>query len=93
MTVYDSLAQVDQAVTDERMSGDADFEEWQGKDPETLVLWLIKRDPFLSISELKTEVNRRSPDAKVGWWGVFSILRKNGLRTRRSRFRFARGRR
>lgn len=62
-------------------------------DEETLVLQLVKQDPFQTIAELRDEVNRRLSDDEVGWWRVFGILRRNHLLRARSRFRFARGRR
>jgi hypothetical protein len=62
-------------------------------DEETLVLQLVKQDPFQTIAELRDEANRRLSDDEVGWWRVFGILRRNHLLRARSRFRFARGRR
>jgi hypothetical protein len=60
-------------------------------DTETAVLQLVRDDPFATIGELKSELNRRSEEG-ASWWFIFSILRRHGLLRRRSRFRFARGR-
>ncbi len=62
-------------------------------DAETLVLSLVKEDPFFSISEMLTEMKRRRCSEEPGWWAVFSVLRRNKLLKKRSRFRFSQGRR
>jgi anti-sigma B factor antagonist len=62
-------------------------------DIETMVLALIKEDPFFTISELAREVTRRSKFEAVGWWGVFGVLRRNGMLKKRARFRYSQGRR
>lgn len=54
------------------------------------ILRLVEEDPFASISEMVSEAAELSPRFSFSWWSVFSILRKNGLLTRRSRFRRAR---
>ena len=54
------------------------------------VLKSVKQDPFVSIGELRRDLNRRSSSARIGWWEVFFILKGQKLLTRRSRFRFAR---
>lgn len=64
-----------------------------GGDLETVVLRIVKDDPFATISEIKQAVRDSTRLDKVGWWRVFSLLRRRGLLTRRARFRFARGRR
>lgn len=61
-------------------------------DPELMVLQLIKEDPFYSIGEIKGEINDRSEQVTVRWWTVFSILKRNGLLSRRARYRYARNR-
>lgn len=60
------------------------------KSKEEAILRLVEEDPFASISELAHEAAEMSPKFTFSWWGVFGILRKNGLLTRRSRFRHAR---
>ncbi len=57
---------------------------------EKTVLSLIKADPFYTIREIAQMVNSESNGAGVGWWGVWSILRKNALLSRKKRFRFSR---
>jgi anti-sigma B factor antagonist len=59
-------------------------------DAEKAILEAIKEDPFYTISELKLVLRETLPGCKIGWWGVFKILRKNGLSSRRSRFLYAR---
>ena len=60
-------------------------------DLETRILELIKEDPFYSISEMKKIMNsENSFDKKIGWWRIRSVLRKNGLGSRKRRFRYAR---
>jgi hypothetical protein len=60
---------------------------------ETIVLRMIRNDPFTSISEMKRAINRMPNVEPAGWWRIFSILRKNKLLTKRARFRFIRDRR
>ena len=57
---------------------------------ESLVLDSVKKDPFLTISELAVVIEESLPGNRPGWWGIFTILRKHRLVLRRSRFRFAR---
>ncbi len=64
-----------------------------GGDLETIVLHVVKDDPFASISEIKHRIRTSSPHSDAGWWRIFGILRQHGLMSRRARFRFARGRR
>ena len=54
------------------------------------VLKSVKQDPFVSIGELRRDLNRRSSSQRIGWWQVFFILKRQKLLTRRSRFRYAR---
>lgn len=61
-------------------------------DLETTILRLVKDDPFASIGEIKREVRKIPAFSSVGWWQVFSILRKRKLLTKRSRFKFVRRR-
>ncbi|MEZ5359059.1 MAG: STAS domain-containing protein [Candidatus Zixiibacteriota bacterium] len=62
------------------------------KSKEETILRLVEEDPFASIGEMVTEASELAPKFKFSWWGVFAILRKNSLLTRRSRFRLARKR-
>ncbi len=71
----------------------ADRELLGGGDLETVVLRLVKDDPFASISEIKRSVRESSQFDSVGWWRIFGLLRRRGLLSRRARFRFSRGRR
>jgi anti-sigma B factor antagonist len=64
-----------------------------GDDVASAVLHMVKQDPFLTISEIKSEINDLPGSDEVGWWRVFSILKRNRLLTKRSRFMFARRRR
>ena len=57
---------------------------------ESMVLELISKDPFYSISEIKSEIARKPGGAKAGWWKIWGILRRNGLLSKKNRFRRAR---
>lgn len=57
---------------------------------ESMVLELISKDPFYSISEIKGEIARKPGGAKAGWWKIWGILRRNGLLSKKNRFRRAR---
>ncbi len=59
---------------------------------EELVLGAIRQDPFYTIGELKMVLEEAHPGLKIGWWGIFKLLRKNHLVSRRARFRYARQR-
>jgi hypothetical protein len=61
-------------------------------DPESEILRAVHRDPFAAISEIKREINRLPGRPIIGWWKIFSVLRRNRLLTRRARFYYARGR-
>lgn len=63
-----------------------------GGDLETVVLHLVKDDPFATINEIKHRLRSSTDHDRVSWWQLFAILRRRGLLSRRSRFRFARGR-
>ena len=54
------------------------------------VIEMVSKDPFFTISEIKNEIARKHPSLKPGWWGVWSILRKNKLLSKKNRFRRAR---
>jgi anti-anti-sigma factor len=57
---------------------------------EKVILKAIRDDPFYTISELKLVLEESLLGAKIGWWGIFRILRRKKLLSRRSRFRYAR---
>lgn len=59
---------------------------------EKTVLSLVKADPFYTIRELAQMVNSESNGSghQVGWWRVWSILRRNSLLSRKKRFRYSR---
>lgn len=59
---------------------------------DSLVLELVIADPFSSIGEIAAEADEVAPQFELGWWKVFSILRRNKLLSRRARFRLARRR-
>jgi len=57
---------------------------------EKLILGAVADDPFYTISELRLVLEESLMDSHVGWWSVFRLLWKNGLVSRRARFRYAR---
>lgn len=57
---------------------------------EATVLELVTKDPFYTISEIRSEIAKKHRNAKAGWWKIWGILRKNGLLSKKSRFRRAR---
>ena len=59
------------------------------KSADDLVIRLVIEDPFSTISELSERARETSSDTTFGWWRVFSILRRNRLLGKRSRFRLA----
>jgi anti-sigma B factor antagonist len=59
-------------------------------DLQSLVLELVSKDPFYTVSEIKREIGRRHRGLKPGWWKIWGILRRNGLLTKKNRFRRAR---
>jgi anti-sigma B factor antagonist len=59
-------------------------------EPRDIVLEMISKDPFLSISELKREISRKNPIHKIGWWKIWGVLRREGLLSKKNRFRKAR---
>jgi anti-sigma B factor antagonist len=58
--------------------------------PREIVLEMISKDPFLSISELKREIGKKHPVDKIGWWKIWGVLRREGLLSKKNRFRKAR---
>lgn len=61
-------------------------------DFETGILALIKDDPFYTISEIAAILSKPVSAGPYSWWQVFSVMRRRGLLTRRSRFRLFRKR-
>jgi anti-sigma B factor antagonist len=61
-------------------------------DPELVALKMVKSDPFVTISEIRRELQNRDPELSAGWWRIFFILKKNNLLRKKSRFRYAWGR-
>lgn len=59
-------------------------------DPDVRVLKAVRKDPFATIGELRFEINRQTDGSSLGWWRVFSILKKHGLLRRRARFQYVR---
>jgi len=57
---------------------------------EALVLDMVAKDPFYTISEIKKEISRKHGGTKAGWWRIWGILRKNDLLSKKNRFRRAR---
>ncbi|SYZ73202.1 putative Anti-sigma factor antagonist [Candidatus Zixiibacteriota bacterium] len=64
--------------------------EAERTEAEGIVLRAIREDPFYTIAELRLVLEETAPDLRVGWWGIFQILKRNRLVSRRARFRFAR---
>jgi len=69
-----------------------EVDESGATDLETIILRIVKKDPFASISEMKREVSKMDRVPQVGWWRIFCILKKQKLLMKRSRFKFIRGR-
>jgi len=59
---------------------------------ETMVLEMIAKDPFYTVSEIKGELARKNPGSGAGWWKIWNILRRNSLLSKKSRYRRARNR-
>ncbi len=57
---------------------------------ESAVLKVVKNDPFASIGEISYEINLASDSFHASWWRVFTVLKRNKLLRRRSRFRYGR---
>ena len=92
MTVVDGLAESARPAGVSKPDPVITTEAAPPADPEAAVLHAVRQDPFLSIAEIRDEINSRPRSDDVGWWQVFSILRRNHLLSKRSRFRFARPR-
>ena len=81
------------------VGGDTDSDRFLDEDTgfsadnvETVICRLVRKDPFSSIGEICRELNSQLDDYQVGWWQVFSVLRRKGLLSKKSRFRYAWGR-
>ncbi|HUV30217.1 MAG TPA: STAS domain-containing protein [Acidobacteriota bacterium] len=61
-------------------------------DLEVAVCRVVRQDPFVTVAEIRRHVNSHFGGRHVGWWRIVSVLRKKGLLSRRSRFRYAWGR-
>jgi len=59
-------------------------------DLQQLVLEMVSKDPFFTISEMKSEISRKYSSLRPGWWKIWGILRRNRLLTKKNRFRRAR---
>ncbi len=57
---------------------------------QEIVVEMVIKDPFFSISEIKTEIARKYPTAQSGWWQIWNVLRQNRLLSKKSRFRLSR---
>jgi anti-sigma B factor antagonist len=57
---------------------------------KTMVLEMIAKDPFYTVSEIKREMQRKNPRSGAGWWKIWNILRRNSLLSKKSRYRRAR---
>ncbi len=65
----------------------------QSNSPQDALLELIVSDPFATISELSDSLSQRqfgAGGAQTGWFWVFRTLWKQGLLSKRSRFKLAR---
>ncbi|PJA28869.1 MAG: hypothetical protein CO189_03885 [candidate division Zixibacteria bacterium CG_4_9_14_3_um_filter_46_8] len=52
---------------------------------------IIRKDPFLGISEIKRELHSESYSEKsIGWWGVLKWLYAHDLTSRKDRYHFSR---
>lgn len=60
------------------------------KNIESVILELVSKDPFYSISEIRDEIAKKHIGQKAGWWRIWNILRREGLLSKKSRFRRAR---
>ncbi len=59
-------------------------------EPHDVVIEMISKDPFLTISEIKSEIAKKHPELRVGWWKIWGILKREKLLGRKNRFRKAR---
>ena len=59
---------------------------------DAAVCRVVRRDPFCTIGEIRRQLNTRMVDYRVSWWEVCGVLRRKGLLSRKSRFRYAWGR-
>lgn len=92
VSVIDNLSSSPDSWGYDHHSALVEIDEPGSADLETIILRMVKNDPFASIWEMKRGVSKMPGVSPVGWWQIFSILKKRGLLTRRSRFKFVRGR-
>jgi len=59
-------------------------------EPTEIIIEMISKDPFLSISEIRDELSKKYPALKLGWWKIWGILRREKLLSKKNRFRRAR---
>lgn len=78
------------AAAGELMSRASANEGSQTDTPEHYLIEMVAADPFASIGELKRELNESRRYDPVGWWWVYSCLRRNELSSKRARFQLAR---
>lgn len=90
LKVVDSLVAAEPSQ-DHRYSH-SDTTEPESSDLETRILHQVKIDPFASIAQIRDELGSGTNPVRSGWWAVFRILQIRKLLTRRSRFKYARGR-
>jgi len=58
-------------------------------DPSVRLLAIVREDPFATIGQIAVRLRAECPEQRVGRWGVFRMLCKHRLLTRRARFRLA----
>lgn len=92
VSVIDNLLSSPSKWGHDHHSGLVEFDEPGATDLETIILRIVKDDPFASISEMKREVSKMDRVPQGGWWRIFCILKKQKLLTKRSRFKFIRSR-
>ncbi len=63
--------------------------ELSAENIETAIYRFVRKDPFSTIGEICRELNSHLDDYQVGWLQVFWVLRRKGLLSKKSRFRFA----
>ncbi|MFZ5981856.1 MAG: STAS domain-containing protein [Candidatus Zixiibacteriota bacterium] len=76
--------------THQLYDGQGEFTDGDSGNIEMQVMRLVRQDPFMSIFEIKQEINNHGAERNIGWWGIFSILKKKGLLKKKSRFKYAR---
>ena len=92
MTVIDEISSKTESRKSSQKTTYNEFDFLSGNDLETIVLRIIKDDPFNTIGEIKQQLRGHALFDDVGWWKIFFLLKKGRLLSKRSRFRFARRR-